>query len=30
MNLQAGFELRKARRQEWPKIEKRVRVLTAE
>jgi addiction module HigA family antidote len=30
MNLQAGFELRKARRREWPRIEKRVRVLAAE
>ncbi|MEZ5890534.1 MAG: HigA family addiction module antitoxin [Xanthobacteraceae bacterium] len=27
MNLQAGYELRKARQREWPKIEKRVRVL---
>jgi addiction module HigA family antidote len=30
MNLQAGYELRKARRHEWPKIEHRVRVLAAE
>jgi addiction module HigA family antidote len=30
MNLQAGYELRKARQREWPKIEKRVRVLAAE
>lgn len=30
MNLQAGYELRKARVQEWPKIEKRVRVMAAE
>ncbi len=30
MNLQAGFELRKARLHEWPKIEKRVRMLAAE
>jgi addiction module HigA family antidote len=30
MNLQAGFELRKARQHDWPKIEKRVRVLAVE
>ena len=30
MNLQAGYELRKARTAEWPKIEKRVRMLAAE
>lgn len=30
MNLQAGYELRKARAEEWPKIEKRVRVMAAE
>jgi addiction module HigA family antidote len=30
MNLQAGFELRKARADEWPKIERRVRVMAAE
>lgn len=30
MNLQAGFELRKARLHEWPKIEKRIRMLAAE
>jgi addiction module HigA family antidote len=30
MNLQAGYELRKARLHDWPKIEKRVRVLAAE
>ena len=30
MNLQAGYELRKARATEWPKIEPRVRVLAAE
>jgi len=30
MNLQAGFEFRKARLHEWPKIEKRVRVLAVE
>jgi addiction module HigA family antidote len=30
MNLQAGYELRKARAEEWPRIEKRVRVMAAE
>jgi antitoxin HigA-1 len=30
MNLQAGYELRKAKAADWPKIEKRVRVLAAE
>jgi addiction module HigA family antidote len=30
MNLQAGFELRKARAEEWPRIEARVRVMAAE
>ena len=30
MNLQAGYELRKARAGDWPRIEKRVRVLAAE
>lgn len=30
MNLQAGYELRKARAGDWPKIEPRVRVLAAE
>lgn len=30
MNLQAGYELRKARTDEWPKIERRVRVMAAE
>ena len=30
MNLQAGYELRNARRHEWPKIEKRVRTLAVE
>ena len=29
MNLQAGYELRRARVKEWPKIEKRVRVMAA-
>jgi len=30
MNLQAGYDLRKARAEEWPKIEKRVRIMAAE
>lgn len=30
MNLQAGYELRKARKTDWPKIEPRVRVMAAE
>ena len=30
MNLQAGYDLRKARVADWPKIERRVRVLAAE
>ena len=30
MNLQAGYELRKARSGDWLKIEPRVRVLAAE
>ncbi|NVO17246.1 MAG: HigA family addiction module antidote protein [Rhodoplanes sp.] len=30
MNLQSGYELRKARAEDWPKIERRVRVLAAE
>jgi antitoxin HigA-1 len=30
MNLQAGYELRKARATEWPKIAPRVRVLAVE
>lgn len=30
MNLQAGYELRKARAGEWTKIEPRVRVVAAE
>ncbi len=30
MNLQADYELRRARAAEWPKIERRVRVLAAE
>ena len=30
MNLQASHELRRARATDWPKIERRVRVLAAE
>jgi addiction module HigA family antidote len=30
MNLQADYDLRRARAAEWPKIERRVRVLAAE
>ena len=30
MNLQSGYELRKARNEEWPTIEPRVRVHAAE
>jgi addiction module HigA family antidote len=30
MNLQSGYELRLARAKDWPKIERRVRVLAAE
>ncbi len=30
MNLQASYDLRKARAGDWPKIERRVRVLAAE
>jgi addiction module HigA family antidote len=30
MNLQASYELRLARTRDWPKIERRVRVLAAE
>jgi hypothetical protein len=30
MNLQASYELRRARATDWPKIEGRVRVLAAE
>lgn len=30
MNLQSGYDLRKARAAEWPLIEPRVRVLAAE
>jgi plasmid maintenance system antidote protein VapI len=30
MNLQASYELRRARATDWPKIERRVHVLAAE
>jgi addiction module HigA family antidote len=30
MNLQASYDLRRARVRDWPKIERRVRVLAAE
>jgi addiction module HigA family antidote len=30
MNLQASYELRLARAKDWPKIERRVRVMAAE
>jgi len=30
MNLQSGFELRRARASEWAKVEPRVRVFAAE
>lgn len=30
LNLQSDYELRLARANEWPKIERRVRVLAAE
>jgi antitoxin HigA-1 len=30
MHLQASYELRRARATDWPKIERRVRVLAAE
>ncbi len=30
MNLQASYELRRARATDWPKIERRVRVLAAD
>jgi antitoxin HigA-1 len=30
MNLQADYDLRRARASDWPKVEKRVRVLAAE
>jgi addiction module HigA family antidote len=30
MNLQADYELRRARAKDWPKVERRVRILAAE
>lgn len=30
MNLQAGYELRRARTHDWPQAERRVRVLAVE
>jgi addiction module HigA family antidote len=30
MNLQASYDLRRARMRDWPKIERRVRILAAE
>ena len=30
LNLQSDYDLRRARASDWPKIEPRVRVLTAE
>ncbi len=30
MNLQASYDLRRARVKEWPKIERRVRIMAAE
>jgi addiction module HigA family antidote len=30
MNLQADYDLRRARASDWPRIDKRVRVLAAE
>jgi antitoxin HigA-1 len=30
MNLQADYELRRARAKDWPKAERRVRILAAE
>jgi addiction module HigA family antidote len=30
MSLQASYELRRARAAEWPRIERRVRILAAE
>ncbi|HXW30662.1 MAG TPA: HigA family addiction module antitoxin [Xanthobacteraceae bacterium] len=30
LNLQTGYDLRRARAKEWPKVEPRVRVLAAE
>jgi hypothetical protein len=30
MNLQADYDLRRARSGDWPKMERRVRILAAE
>jgi addiction module HigA family antidote len=30
LNLQSDYELRRAKAEEWPKIERRVRILAAE
>ena len=30
MNLQASYDLRRARAKDWPKIEPRVRIMAAE
>jgi antitoxin HigA-1 len=30
MNLQASYDLRRARVKDWPKIERRVRIMAAE
>ncbi|HEY2755523.1 MAG TPA: HigA family addiction module antitoxin [Pseudolabrys sp.] len=30
LNLQSDYELRRAKAEEWPRIERRVRVLAAE
>ena len=30
MNLQADYDLRRAKLNDWPRIEKRVRMLAAE
>ena len=30
LNLQSDYELRQARRKDWPKAERRVRILAAE
>ena len=30
LNLQTGYDLRRARAEDWPKVEPRVRVLAAD
>jgi antitoxin HigA-1 len=30
LNLQSDYELRRARAKDWPKVERRVRILAAE